>query len=444
MSHATDIVSGRPDSPSTTKIAAIDESIPHIEPERPHDVPRTAWMILALAGLANFFSGPGQSYTFAAFIDPMLATFDAEGLTRSGYSLIYTVATLVSAGLLPGLGRGLDRFGAKIVLPVCVVALTIACLGLGAAGSVLAFTIAVVAVRSLGQGALTMIPTWMVGQWFDRRRGLAMSLLGIAGSLSFVVFPVASKALIDAFGWRMAWTIIGLSVSALLLVPSLLMVRDRDRDVSKGSGPRGLSTVNEPELTIWTLGSAVRTGVFWKISLAMVTSGLICTALVFHQVSLFKQRGLSADLATWMVSLQAVFATITCLVGGFLVDRYGSRTVLAWGMVLLTLSMVLYFRLDSWAMALVYSALIGIHAGFQRVSGSVMVLDYFGRHSYGSIKGVIMTAMVFGAALGPLPLALSLDYLGSYDPVVLALIVLPVASTWAAWSARRPKLSADS
>lgn len=66
------------------------------------------------------------------------------------------------------------------------------------------------------------------------------------------------------------------------------------------------------------------------------------------------------------------------------------------------------------------------------------LLGYFGRPHFGAVKGITMSLVIAASALGPLPLALSKDLLGHYKPALMGLLVLPVLSDLAIWTARPP------
>lgn len=61
-------------------------------------------------GLTVFFSGPGQTYSNAAFIDEYIQTF---GWSRTEVSSIYSLAILF--GIIWGIANGLERIGTNIV-----------------------------------------------------------------------------------------------------------------------------------------------------------------------------------------------------------------------------------------------------------------------------------------------------------------------------------------
>jgi len=77
-------------------------------------------------------------------------------------------------------------------------------------------------------------------------------------------------------------------------------------------------------------------------------------------------------------------------------------------------------------MALLYGVIIGTMLGLVRIVGSVMWAIYFGRQHLGSITGVTTTISVVGTALGPMPLGIARDLLGSYNTALTVSAALPL------------------
>ncbi|MEP1930250.1 MAG: MFS transporter, partial [Roseibium sp.] len=73
------------------------------------------WVILSVAGLGLFVSGPGQSHTFSVFIDPISEDL---GISSTEIASAYGTATLLAAFCLPFTGRLVDRFGPRIMASV--------------------------------------------------------------------------------------------------------------------------------------------------------------------------------------------------------------------------------------------------------------------------------------------------------------------------------------
>ncbi|MBA2617318.1 MAG: hypothetical protein H0U91_04020, partial [Rubrobacter sp.] len=59
--------------------------------------PFYGWAVVLVAAIATFCSGPGQSFVFSVFVDPILAD---TGISRVGLSTLYAFGTAVSAGMV--------------------------------------------------------------------------------------------------------------------------------------------------------------------------------------------------------------------------------------------------------------------------------------------------------------------------------------------------------
>lgn len=414
------------------------------------------WTMIGIAGAAQFMSGPGQSYSVAAFKEPMRAGL---GISETHYSLAYGFATLVSGLCLPLVGRLVDRYGARRVLPVIALLLGLACLGMSRAGTLLSLYVGFSMIRSLGQGALTLVAMWIVGEWFCRRRGLAMAIAGLGSSLSVMCFPLLNPILIDLFGWQTTWAILGLGVWLVLIIPTALILRDRPedlgllpdgdkaiasavgRDKQPASGKKDANSASrhpQPTQTSWTVTQVLRDPTFWKLLSVVATSGMIITGLTFHQVALLGSRGVSPSWALGMISLQALIATCTSLPAGWLTDRVESRYLLCAAMLLLATASALAWLMPLPLFAAVYAALLGLHGSILRSTGNVVWINYYGRRYQGSVRGISLSATILAAAAGPLPLAWSIDRFQSYDLALLAFIAIPLAAAASVWTARQP------
>ena len=180
--------------------------------------------MLVIASLVMFASGPGQSHTFSVFLLPISEDL---GISRTSVSSAYAFATLVAAFGLPHVGRMIDRHGVRKVLTVVGAALGTAGVAFGAVSGFVLLTLGFGALRFFGQGSLMLCAGNLVSQWFDRRRGLALSLTMLGFSVSVAVHPPLAQWLSEALGWRIAWVVLGVVTWAMLLPPVLLLVFDR-------------------------------------------------------------------------------------------------------------------------------------------------------------------------------------------------------------------------
>lgn len=389
------------------------------------------WTMLSVSGLAQFMSGPGQSYSVAAFKEPMR---ESLGLSETAYSLPYGVATVVSGLSLILTGRLIDHFGARKTLPIISALLGLACFVMSQVDSGNQLYLGFTLIRCVGQGAMTLVALWIVGEWFLRRRCFATAISSLGSSTSVMVFPLLNIWLIDSFGWRNAWIALGLLVTGSLAVPGWILLRDRPEDL--GMLPDGDDSQQDtvtPDgaegktvLTGWTVRDAILDPTFWKVSTVPVCSGMIGTGLIFHQVALLGSRGVTANWALGLISIQAGLSTIVGLYAGWLSDRWSYQRMLSIAMVLLSSCVVWILVLPRPWMAIFSSIAMGIHGSILRSAGTVVWINLYGRKHQGAVRGVSMSLMILAAAVGPLPLAVTLDHYGSYDSALCLFAALPL------------------
>ena len=402
--------------------------------------------MLGFSAAAQFMSAPGQSYSVSAFKEPMRASL---GISETNVSFAYSVATIVSGLMLPWTGRMVDRFGARVVLPIAAGLLGIACVVMSFVTNVPLLYVGFTLIRCLGQGAMWLIGTWIVGEWFLRKRGFATAVSGLGSSLSVMLFPVLNLYLIKQFGWQTTWQVLGVIVAATIVLPSILFLRDRPEDIGlhpdgidpseseEVSNPRVAS--NQPTEESWTLKEVLVDATFWKLISVGVCAGMIGTGLVFHQETIFAAHGISKDLAMWLISIQALIGTIAAFWAGSLTDRYPAERLLGLAMLMFSASIFLIYFLPHWSLVFIFAILNGLNGAIQRTAGTVVWVNYYGRENQGVIRGAAMSAMILAAAAGPLPLAMCNDRLGTYGPVLVAYGIIPLLSMALVLSAKQPR-----
>jgi MFS family permease len=242
-------------------------------------------------------------------------------------------------------------------------------------------------------------------------------------------------------------------------LPSIVLVRDRPEDLGlhpDGIDPQAsppIGTLHEgratsgpvitPTEASWTVGEALRSATFWKLLTVPATAGLVGTGLVFHQVALLGSHGLTATWALAMMSVQAGFAMLLTIPIGWLTDRIASRHILFGGMLTLALAILLVMRMPATWVVVVYALLLGLNGSILRCTATVVWINYYGRTHQGAVRGVVWAVMILASALGPLPLALSIDRFGSYDPALYIFLSLPLIAAVAVRTAHPPRRPTD-
>lgn len=397
------------------------------------------WVILIVSATAMFASGPGQTYSVSIFLEPMRGDLSL-GLTY--VAGLYTVGSLCAATTMFFIGRLLDRYGARLMLASISICFGLVTIWMANISDPLQLLIGFALIRTLGQGALSLIPTTLVSLWFVRLRGRAMAMHSLGSALSQAIFPPFIHILIQIGGWRNAWLALGGTIIGVLFLPALILVRRTPESV--GLAPDGGFQENGSQGTPlasiedWTLSQAIRTKTMWYLMFAGTSSSLIVTALIFLQVSLFESKGLSAELAATVFAVIAPMSLVGAFLGGFLVERVTNRYLLISGQVGLVAAMIWTFMISNTLEAVVYGGMLGLSSGFLMTVNSVIWPNYYGRQYLGSIRGVATTVTIAAAALGPLPFAFLTELMDSYSKAVLIFLVLPVLCIIASALAVKP------
>ena len=304
-------------------------------------------------------------------------------------------------------------------------------------------------LRIFGQGLMCLLGAWLVGEWFEQRRGFAMGIIGIGGALSVATVPLGNAWLIEANGWQDTWLTHAWVLAIAFIVPPLLLVRNSPE-------PEGLfpdcrftplasdadeQTEYSPHITRdnWERSEAIRNSTFWKLVLCWASTSLVGTGIVIYQKKIFQDVGVPDNQPYYILALQACVAIGTCLTAGHLTTRVQARYLMATAMFLLSTSMLILLTMTEPWLAIVVAILLGTQGGIIRTVGSVVWVNYYGRKNQGAISGAALSLAVIGSALGPLPLALSSDFLGSTTPALVSFFLLPLVAGLLVLTARPPK-----
>lgn len=398
---------------------------------------RSSSLALGLAFVAMFASAPGQSFLLSVFVDDLL---EDTGLSRTVFSGLYALATIVSATVSLLLGRATDRLGLRAAWLGVAAGLACACLIASAAdGLVLAF-VALALLRAFGQGSFPLLGTLIVNYAFPARRGAAMAAASFGITAATVALPPLVALLIGGVGWQTAYRILGAAVLAVVLPLGFLLQR------SPGA-PRPAASTLTPALAEVASPSPSRRSRRLRIRIprreaalllgVFAAPPLVMTAITFHAVSLLGDRGLSAPAAAAALSAFGAASAVATVGVGAVADRLSTRTLLV-AMSSALLVGVLALLLDSAVLAYAGFAAIGGAGGLFGVTSGIVWARTYGVVGLGRLQGVSFAAQIAAAAAGPLPLALSLQATGSYNAGVLFLAAVAAAALVGAARWREP------
>lgn len=391
--------------------------------------PFHGWRIVVYASVGVVMTAPGQTPGISPFIDPVMADL---GLSRSAVSSAYLVGTMAGAVAMPTVGRLIDRFGPRRVMAAIGAGFGAILIGLSVVTEIVGLTAGFVGVRLFGQGALGLTSVTVAAYWFERRRGTALGIVSAVGAAGITLSPILIERLIAHLDWRTVWLLEGLAVWAIVIPLAVFGIRNRPRDVGQhvDGNPDPAAGRRHPSAS---RAVALRTPYFWVLTAGTATVGMLVTAVVFHQMSLLGERGLSTAQAAANFLPHTAAALGATLLTGFVMDRVRHpRLLIVAAMGLLASALAGATVLTPGWSAISYGAAMGAAMGAMKAVEAALTPRLFGTGHLGAIRGILTAIGVGATAVGPLLFAVGYDTTGSYTGVLLASVTLPVAVSVAA------------
>ncbi len=348
---------------------------------------------LAAGFLLSMFSSFGQTF----FIGLSGLEFQARfGLTGGEFGLIYMAATLGSAATLPWLGQIMDVMRGYKVAALVMPGLAAACLLVAWSPGIIGFAVALFLLRLLGQGMMTHIGQTEIGRSFTANRGRAMSLIVPGHQAGEAILPALFVILAGVVGWQGAW-----SAAAVFIVvvgmPLIIGLLAQPRMAS----PADLAVPQNTQSRDWTRREVVRDPVFYLLLLGLLAPSFIGTTIFFHQGHLIEVRGYDRLAFAGAFPIMAATTVSFGLVCGYLADRFGAVRMLPFFLVPLFVASLAAASITALSGIYLFMFLFGISYGLTSTLFGALWPEIYGTAHLGSIRALIVSAMVLSTALGP-------------------------------------------
>jgi MFS family permease len=387
----------------------------------------------------------GIWYSYSVILVALLAEF---GWSRSVLAGAFSVFTLVHGALNPVVGALCARFRPLRVMAAGGAAMGLALLADSYISTPLELFILFGVLTAVAVCAGGWVPSLVfVQSQFKERLGLSIGIISSGVGVGMLLVVPLTQFLIDAFGWRVAFRVLGL-VAVVWIVPSSLWLRWKIRKI-RGQSPNLLTQAGpnsgsdprpRPQLT---LRQAMQTQPFWLLVAAFFFGNVCSQTLHVHQVAFLVDHGLAAITAASVVGVVGLASIFGKTGGGWLSDRVEREAVYLAGMAILVASALVLLALSEepsvWA-AYGYAVMLGIGYSVTASLIPTMVSDRFSGPHFGAIVGAGLMGSAAGSALGPWLAGTLYDATGSYTlPFLIAAGcgVLGALVGWRAWTLRR-------
>lgn len=411
------------------------------------------WYIVGAAFLANISCAFFLSSTLSVFLKPVTADL---GVSRGIFSLLRSGEHLLYALMAPWVGTKLDQYGPRGMMVTGAILSAVGFLLLGWVYSFWQFASVRMTLMAVGHALVCyFVVNVTVARWFVRMRGRALALSHLGHGVAKVAISAVVGWLLTFIAWRQVWTLFGVLVVVLAVIPVAVFMRRSPEDM--GLHPDGdaarepmghtgdeqgrtARTGDQPAPDIrWTRKEVRRTSTFWLIILAFGMVDIGITGLNLHVVSYVSDLGFGGFPAALTMTVIAGTQAASGLLWGFVGERVSVRKVISF--LFLVEAAGLYVAANAQELSIIYLGFFfyGLGLGGAQVLEEVMWANYFGRVSLGTVRGAALQIVLLCGVCGPPFFGFVYDYTGSYRISLFLFMTMLLISSALTLTIRRPR-----
>lgn len=389
------------------------------------------WWVLFGLFLVYAASSGIMIFTLPIFYPALISEF---GWNEAEVTRPATVFFIAAAVLHPLGGALLDRYSPRLLMLLGYGTIALA-LGFFPFINSLGHLITIYAVFGLGFGLAGLVANMLVlTRWFVRYRGVAVGVLLMGASFGGAVFPLIVRQTLLESGWRDAVTLLAILGGVLMILPLIVVVRNRPQDL--GLNPDGVAQVVEPSgattsalqaVSGPTLLEALKSPIFYLLAFATAVLWFCIVGVLQHQ-AIYLRQDLGVDKAMIPLVFSVFFwAGILGKAGfGYLSDRLIKLHVMLFSIINLAIGLTVLrtINADSTVMIYVYAVIYGLGAGGTFAMIQLVIAEYFAGQAYGKILGIFTFVDALAGALGTQVTGLLRVASGSYFPALNLMIMI--------------------
>jgi MFS family permease len=310
------------------------------------------WYILAASFLLLFFQA-GTRFSFGIMFKPMMAEL---GWNRASISSGFFLNMVFFALTMSVAGRLYDRYGPRWLIFISTLLLAGGYMCTAWVRSLWQFHLFYGVLTAIGTGGASVpLIAALMSKWFEKRRGLAISLALSGACLGqFVLVPVFSRIIL-AYNWRISYLLMGLIILGTNTILAFTVIKGDPEDL--GYKPYGQADAQRKAAPIDTgnlvteekdlnLRQAMNTYSFWFFLVFMFVCGGGDFLVATHLVPFVTDYGIATTTAANMLALFGLMSLGGILVAGPASDLIGNKIPIAATFVLrlLLYAMIIKYR----------------------------------------------------------------------------------------------------
>lgn len=376
------------------------------------------WWLVGIAG----FMLTLMAVTVFQGIGTLLVGLERHfGWSRTAMSGAFALSRAEGALMGPIEGFLIDRFGSRSLVLIGYIIMGIGFLMFSMVDALWQFYVAFLVITLGGGLGGWLANIALINNWFDRRRSFAMAVAMSGIHVGGFLVPILAFG-IDSHGFR--WATLGIGVFFLAIIgPVAKFIRNRPEDYDMwpdGTPPadpehHGSQAASDPgDESDFTVAQALRTPVFYILTVAQLSSSVSIVTLSLHLVPKLTDIGFSLGGAGVVVLTYTAMALPAQFTAGYIADRLPKPPVIFALLILQSIAIMLLAVAENASMAYLFAVLYGIGFGGRIPLLTAIRGEYFGRQAFATIMGMsyLPTSVVMIGA--PLFAGYMFDTTGSY------------------------------
>lgn len=381
----------------------------------------TGWLIVVACMLIQAIPFGVASNIQPQFMAYILDPNSGYGFTQAGFSLIFTLGTVVSAIASPFIGSMFNKVSVKTMYLIGSIL---------SGGGFLAFSMCkelwqfyiVAGIVQVGTATISSIGVpLLINGWFDElSKGKAMGLAFAGGSIGNIFLQSITAYSLTNFGISKSYFMFG-ALSLVVGIPiTLLFLRmpKNDSEIVKGNKKDNVKEEDkESDISIdwgYSLKEVKNIKHFWILALGLFFLGMYVSVLAVQYPAYLKNFLKVDPMIVGLVgSTFAVFSLGGNLFGGVIFDKLGITKGLIVAFALAGTSCIALMNAGSIPMlAPIFAALKGLSVFAYMMGPSLLTGSFFGKKEFGAILGVVQIFFAVGFAAGSSLFGLLVDKMG--------------------------------
>lgn len=382
------------------------------------------WWIVLACFLITLYVGGVAFFGFTAFFEPIQREF---GWNYTQVSLASSLRGLEMGIFAPLVGFLVDRLGARKLLLAGSIIVGLGLVLISFTQSLLTFYAAFILLAFGAGGCTSVVAMTAVANWFRKKLGLALGIMASGmGAGGLLVPPIVR--LIDLYGWRTTFAILGIGMWVIGIPLSFLVRKSPEPEGLQAAlaSHGGLATDGAGEDHSMSFRDAVKDRSFIYINVVEAVRMMTVTAVVTHLMPYFSSVGVSRSTSALVAAAVPLVSIVGRFGFGWLGDYYDKRHVYAATFALMAVGVIALCNVQMLWVGILFLLLFSPGFGGSMVVRAAILREYFGTASFGKLLGIAMGSASVGGVIGPTLAGWIFDEFGSYLTVWLTLFCTSV------------------